>query len=87
VGGSFDDYVPPKDAYVHNLLTSSAPGIDHFGHLAPLSRANEQLMYGPTYHKIINMIYGHKFSKVGFFSRHIRSLSPVYQVLLTPITR
>ena len=38
VGGSFDDYVPPKDAYVHNLLTSSAPGIDHFGHLAPLSK-------------------------------------------------
>lgn len=65
VGGSLDDYVPPDDAYVHNLLTSSAPGIDHFGHLAPLSKANVELMYGPAYHTLEQNVYGHKLHSDG----------------------
>eukprot|EP00802_Teleaulax_amphioxeia_P008543 Tamp_08552.p1 GENE.Tamp_08552~~Tamp_08552.p1 ORF type:complete len:754 (+),score=210.96 Tamp_08552:66-2264(+) len=65
VGGSFDDYVPPEDAYVHNLLTSSAPGIDHFGHLAPLSKANQEIMYGPSYHTLVHNVYGHSLHSKG----------------------
>ena len=65
VGGSLDDYVPPEDAYVHNLLTSSAPGIDHFGHLAPLSKANIDIMYGPSAHTLVHNVYGHKLHSDG----------------------
>jgi len=43
---SLDDFVAPQNAYIHNLLTSGAYGIDHFGHLAPMSRENQILMYG-----------------------------------------
>jgi len=41
-----DDYVPPNDAYIHNLLTSGTYGVDHFGHLAPMSKENYNIMYG-----------------------------------------
>lgn len=65
VGGSFDDYVTPEDAYIHNLLTSSAPGIDHFGHLAPLSKANMNIMYGPEWHTLEHDVEGHKLHSDG----------------------
>ena len=66
VGGSYDDYVPPEDAYVHNLLTSATYGVDHFGHLAPLSKANIKLMYGPSYHQVEHQLFsGHELHSPG----------------------
>ena len=60
LGNSLDDYVPPEDAYAHSLLTSAAYGIDHFAHLAPLSKDNINMMYGPWYHQVDRQLFsGH----------------------------
>ena len=60
LGSEFDDYVPPEDAYAHSLLTSAAYGIDHFAHLAPLSKDNINMMYGPWYHQVDRQLFsGH----------------------------
>jgi len=62
---SLDDYVPPNDAYIHNLLTSGAPGVDHFGHLAPMSRQNFDLMYGEDSQRNLHNAFGHDIHSPG----------------------
>jgi len=70
VGGYFDDYVPPDDAYAHSLMTSSGAlfpnSLDHFGHLAPNSKANIDLMYGPWWHATVDRtLENHKLHSQG----------------------
>ena len=70
VGGYFDDYVPPDDAYAHSLMTSSGAlfpnSLDHFGHLAPNSKANIDLMYGPAWHATVDRtLENHKLHSQG----------------------
>jgi len=62
---SLDDYVPPSDAYVHNLLTSGTYGFDHFGHLSPLSTQNYDLMYGEYSKQNIRNSFGHALHSPG----------------------
>ena len=60
-----DDYVPPNDAYIHNLLTSGTYGIDHFGHLAPMSSQNYDLMYGEDSKQNIRNSFGRDIHSPG----------------------
>ena len=60
-----DDYVPPNDAYIHNLLTSGTYGIDHFGHLAPQSKENYDLMYGEDSKANLEHSFGHELHSPG----------------------
>ena len=62
---SLDDYVPPNDAYIHNLLTSGTYGVDHFGHLAPNSRQNYNMMYGEDSKAILKNSFGHEIHSPG----------------------
>jgi hypothetical protein len=62
---SLDDYVPPSDAYIHNLLTSGTYGVDHFGHLAPMSSQNYDLMYGEDSKVNIRHAFGHDIHSPG----------------------
>lgn len=62
---SLDDYVPPNDAYIHNLLTSGTYGIDHFGHLAPMSPQNYDLMYGEDSKENIRNAFGRDIHSPG----------------------
>eukprot|EP00960_Hanusia_phi_P039738 754019-Hanusia_phi.AAC.1 len=62
---SMDDYVSSEDAQMHDLLTSSAPRVDHFGHLAPNSIANQEIMYGPWYHQVEANLVGHPIHPEG----------------------
>jgi len=62
---SLDDYVPPNDAYIHNLLTSGTYGVDHFGHLAPMSSQNYDLMYGEDSKENIRNAFGHDIHSPG----------------------
>ncbi|EKX34961.1 hypothetical protein GUITHDRAFT_146867 [Guillardia theta CCMP2712] len=62
---SLDDYVSSDDAEMHDLLTSSAPRVDHFGHLAPNSIANQKIMYGPWYHQVEANMVGHPIHPEG----------------------
>jgi len=62
---SLDDYVPPSDAYTHNLLTSGTYGFDHFGHLAPMSTHNYDLMYGEDSKQNIRASFGHALHSPG----------------------
>lgn len=62
---SLDDYVPPNDAYVHNLLTSGTYGFDHFGHLRPNSRQNYNIMYGEDSKQNLRNAGGHELHSPG----------------------
>ncbi|EKX38073.1 hypothetical protein GUITHDRAFT_115833 [Guillardia theta CCMP2712] len=62
---SLDDFVTPNDAYVHNLLTSGAYGVDHFGHMPPKSEKNEDLMYGRGFKKYVRDVWGKELQEPG----------------------
>jgi hypothetical protein len=60
-----DDFVPPNDAYVHDQLTSGSYGYDHFGNLEPLSKENQDLMYGEDFGEGLHRIIGRNLHSPG----------------------
>jgi len=60
-----DDFIPPNDAYVHDQLTSGSYGYDHFGNLEPMSKENQELMYGTDYVALAHHIEGSPIHPVG----------------------
>jgi len=51
---------------VPSIYTNIYPTLHMYSSNLTPKQANQQLMYGPIYHHIMHMIYGHKFSKVTF---------------------